>query len=119
MQENGPDCGSSEEGTSVRICLVSRNAKLRELLREVVGQRLIVSAPGEERPEADLYVWDLEPVFHLPEASTFASDRHLFLVERRDLARLGRQLQSEFGCILLKPVNRATLEAFLTRRGEE
>ncbi len=103
----------------MQICLVSRDQKLRELLAGVVGQSLMVSAPGQERPEADLYVWDLETVFHLPEASAFASHRHLFLVERRDLAILGRQVQSEFGCILLKPVNRATLEAFLTPGAEE
>ena len=103
----------------MRICVISRNVKLRELLREVVGQRLTVSAPGESCPESDLYVWDLETVSQLPEASVCASGKHLFLVERRDLAKLGRQLQSECGCILLKPVNRATLEAFLTRRSEE
>jgi signal transduction histidine kinase len=103
----------------VRICLVSQDQKLRELLREVVGQSLMASAPGAERPKADLYVWDVETVCHLPEACAFAADRHLFLVERQDLAVLGRQVQSQFGCILLKPVNRATLEAFLTPSGEE
>lgn len=96
----------------MRISLISSDEKLRRLLAEVVGKCFLTTPPGEPVPDADLYVWDLETTSHLPAASLFSSGRHLFLLESRDLAAFEQQI-SQFGCILLKPVNRATLEAFL------
>ena len=50
-------------------------------------------------------------------AHSLPDARHLFLVERKQLAALGQQLGDQSACIVLKPANRATLEAFLGEAG--
>ena len=100
----------------LQICLVSRNVKLRELLREAVGQSLTVSAPGEKCPEADLYVWDrgncvaatrTRPCFALAEASICSWQ------SAGILPNSAANFKANLVAFSLKPVNRATLEAFL------
>ena len=98
----------------MRICLISRDVTLNELIRKVEGAKVIFNAPGDELPDSDLYLWDLESGSLPPSVSSRAEGRHLFLVDRRNLASLGQRLKDETACILLKPLNRATLEAFMT-----
>jgi len=100
----------------MNVAVVSRDRELyrlcREILGEVTNQKWTISVGGPEEPasDADLYLWDLqaEPRQPLKDSAT-----HLFLVNRKDLSRFRAQSETPNPNILLKPVTRATLTAFL------
>ena len=98
--------------------VVSRNDKLHSLCQEVL------EAAGPERqwqlvegdlPETatDLYIWDFEPEATMPPALRESPLRHLFLVDRKDLPALQAWLGRTDANVLLKPISRDTLTAFL------
>lgn len=101
----------------MNIKLVSQDQDLyklcREILSEVIGDgwHLSVVTPEAVDSDSDLWLWDFHPDMDLPDFPGKPSN-HLFLVHRKDLSKLrGKtKLQSN---ILLKPVTRATLAAFL------
>jgi two-component system phosphate regulon sensor histidine kinase PhoR len=62
---------------------------------------------------SDLCVWDFQPLLPLPEAVVSNATKHLFLVHRKDLAAFRDRIEASEANILLKPVTRATLAAFL------
>jgi signal transduction histidine kinase len=106
----------------MKLTLVSTDVVLptlcREILAEFGGSRfeMTTSDPhGTVVSDSDLYVWDLDPLQRFPRARfPVEKQRHFFLVRPTDV-----DLLQQFGVtagvdvILLKPVTRATLRAFL------
>jgi signal transduction histidine kinase len=97
----------SEDGDLYRMC--------RDILTEVAGLRCNLTAVSAENatPDADLYIWDFQPDQVRADQMQRAA-AHLFLVNRCDLADFRVEMGSSAPLILLKPVTRAALTAFLT-----
>jgi signal transduction histidine kinase len=100
------------------LILVSSDRDLYTLCRQVMSEvsevdwRLSKVTPGESLPKADVYIWDNQRI-DLANATGDHSAKHLFLVQRRNVAEFRNiALQAETA-ILLKPVTRACLAAFL------
>jgi signal transduction histidine kinase len=88
----------------------------REILAEISGPEWTVTIGDSERAsngESSLYIWDFQPKTWLPERINGNASRHLFLVSRKDLADFREKIREADAHILLKPVTRATLAAFL------
>jgi len=102
----------------MEIRLVSPAEDLYQLCREIVatmsncGCALSVTAddPGSD---ADLYIWDFQPTLSVPVRLQPDPAKHLFLVDRNDLSCFYRNTQMPDVHLLLKPVSRAMLTAFL------
>ncbi len=100
------------------VKLVSEDRDLyklcRESLNDIPGHAWDISAvSGQEHDDAsDLWLWDYQPAMVLPEFTSHSPSKHLFLVARKDLTSF-RGRASVDAHILLKPVTRATLAAFL------
>jgi len=101
------------------VKLVSDDRELyklcRESLAEIPGHNWNISAVASQEDDdgSDLWLWDYHPSMALPKYSTHSRpSKHLFLVHRKDLAGF-RSRASADAHILLKPVTRATLAAFL------
>ena len=104
----------------MHIKLVSKDQELYKLCCEIIGD---IANPNwaitavesiDTHPQADLYIWDFCSNL-LPPAQTPSTPSHnLFLVQRKDLADFrARTAGAAEANILLKPVTRATLAAFL------
>jgi signal transduction histidine kinase len=101
----------------MQVSLVSHSADLWDLTSEIAKNAVWIR-PGEEIAEADLYLWDLEPGSRIPvELSRLSRGTHLLLVHADVLSNLGKLWANEAeparAFILLKPVQRPTLEAFI------
>jgi signal transduction histidine kinase len=102
----------------MNVTIISRDNELYRLCRDIladVGRQnwnLSVAEPEEAPRNADLYLWDLPPST-IPAGFRAGSATHICLVSRKDLPLLA-QLGDLNPSILLKPVTRATLTAFLT-----
>lgn len=94
-------------------CLISRSESIRVLVFEVAGPALIVRPPGVGLPEADLYIWDFEADGEIPHPESKPQAKHLFLVAHKDLERFDAAVPMNEACIVLKPLNRGILAAFL------
>jgi signal transduction histidine kinase len=70
-------------------------------------------APGVRPTEADLYIWDGPPPVDLPVDLDHHFSRHLFLLQRSEVAAFRENLGAAEAAILLKPVTRPALAAFL------
>lgn len=102
----------------MEVILISGDADLYKMCREILTEftglecNLIQTAPESCPPGADFYIWDspgrIDPVGLGPRLS-----RHLFLVPRYDVAKFQEDLGNAEAAILLKPVTRAWLTAFL------
>ncbi len=86
----------------------------REILAELRGQdyEFSVGPPGEG--EADLAIWDYSPGLEIPQSVADAPSKHLFLVHRNDINHFRQSVRSPEATILLKPVTRAAVAAFLS-----
>jgi signal transduction histidine kinase len=104
----------------MHIRLVSTDVTLYRLCRETLaGYRrndwtLNIGASPNGDPSADLFIWDGDSDVPLPRELDFEQERkNIFLVSRKKTAALLERLPMAAMAILLKPVNRATLGAFL------
>ena len=81
----------------MQICLISGDEKLQNLVSEMAGPKFCTVPPGQEPPESDVYLWDVIEGFVL---SSSTHGRHLFMVDRQQLASLAQQLgeQSPVSC---------------------
>jgi signal transduction histidine kinase len=102
------------------VRLISQDRDLyrlcREILAEIPGHEWTVTVVDSEKGnngESGLYIWDFQPKTWLPESLNGDASKHLFLVSRRDLADFREKIRKADANILLKPVTRATLAAFL------
>ena len=102
----------------MNVTLISRDKELyrlcRDILAEVTKQNWTISAvdPGHVPLNSDLYLWDL-PHASIPAGFPNDGASHLCLVTRKDLPSLRAQTGNLNPNILLKPVTRTTLTAFL------
>ena len=100
----------------MKVILVSRDQELYSLCRNVLDalsvEKLVLEAPGSRHGTADLTIWDLSSG-QAPDALGKES-RDLFIVSRKALPSIQKLLPvCTFG-MLLKPVKRPVLHAFLS-----
>jgi signal transduction histidine kinase len=104
----------------MHIQLVSTDKTLYKLCRETLTGFLasdwvlnVGAVPNGETPP-DLFIWDCDSDVPLPRELNFEQERkNIFLVSRKKMAALVERLPMAAMAILLKPVNKATLQAFL------
>jgi signal transduction histidine kinase len=100
----------SNDETLIRLC--------REILSETFGSEWTLTAgtPGRAPLGDDLYLWDFTPGSTvLPQdLEPLQLRRHWFVLQRRHLSTLQEVLGTSDLNVLLKPVARATLRAFLS-----
>ncbi|HXB75652.1 MAG TPA: hypothetical protein VNY05_45895 [Candidatus Acidoferrales bacterium] len=100
----------------ITLRLISGDVELYKSCREIIAVqaggtwRIVTGLPAAESDE-DLYIWDYSDTFVFPESIHHDPAKHMFLVDRRSAARVREQ--APFSDVLLKPVTRATLTAFL------
>ena len=104
----------------MRISLFSPDSDLHKMCREIVGQipgRVgHVLVPSEEpgmAAAADLYIWDVQPDSTFPKTPDHCLSKYLFLLDRKDVPGFRESMGQMEANILLKPVTRATVSAFL------
>src|SRR5437763_5514463 len=101
------------------IKLVSQDVELcalcRETLAEIPEHHLwnLSVATRDAYVGADLYIWDFCPDSSLPTDIDWTPSKNLFLVHRKDLAAFRKITGFAELQILVKPVMRSTLSAFL------
>lgn len=103
----------------MNIMLASQDAELFKLCREILDEyegldwhlSKVDSCVGPAA--ADLYIWDDAPAVDLPREIDRSFSKHLFLLQRGDLATFRESLGTAEAAILLKPVTKASLSAFL------
>ncbi len=102
----------------MNIKLISKDNELaslcREVLAELPGHSSSLTAVGVEDAggESDLCIWDFEPNLSISDLDPQCT-KHLFLVHRKDLSNFHKRAAGHEANILLKPVTRAALTAFL------
>src|SRR6266545_1964307 len=104
-------------GSDMQMILVSEDRQLFAFVRELLEQlgiecQFSMVAPGSATEYADLYVWDFQAGLNVPEDLRSVGRKHLFLVNRQDLAIFGENSPSDAG-IILKPPPQEIMEGFL------
>lgn len=103
----------------MQVILISRDSDLYKLCREILNEfnsldcRLVKASPENCPPDGDFYIWDSPTRIDLPPGVDQRFSKHLFLVPRSDVARFHENPGAVEAAILLKPVTRACLSAFL------
>lgn len=103
----------------MNVILVSRDGDLYKLCREILNEfngldwHLVKADPENCTAEGDFYIWDNPARLELPDTVDQRFSKHLFLVPRSDLAKFHESFGMVEAAILLKPVTRACLSAFL------
>ena len=105
----------------MQVILISRDGDLYRLCREILNEfnsldwRLSKASPENCPPAGDFYIWDSPASIDLPPGIDQRFSKHLFLVPRSDVAKFHDNLGTAEApiAILLKPVTRACLSAFL------
>lgn len=105
----------------MKVILVSRDQELGELCRDIVRQLsiadLTVESTNSKHGPADLTIWDLSDpsVIKHWELDGLADDStDLFIVSRKSLPDIQKFLPAKAFGLLLKPVKRPVLHAFLS-----
>jgi signal transduction histidine kinase len=101
----------------MKVQLISIDSDLYKVCQEVLaelGCRNCQLAGGmvEDR-DSDLCIWDYAPDMKLPGEAEWVPVRHLFLVQRKDIGHFRQAAPYPDATIILKPVTRAALSAFL------
>jgi signal transduction histidine kinase len=102
----------------MNVTVVSRDRELYRLCCDILGEdtqqnwTISVAEPEQASGDSDLYLWDFQPTT-IPAGLPKGSATHLFLVNRKDLPGFRTESEVVNPNILLKPVTRATLAAFL------
>ena len=94
----------------MNIRLISQDKDLYKLCREILaespGQEWTVTFADSLNGDGDssLHIWDFQPKGLLPQHINGSLSKHLFLVNRKDLADFREQVKAAESNILLKPV---------------
>jgi signal transduction histidine kinase len=103
----------------MHVILISGDGELYKLCREILNEfnsldwHLVKAAPENCPPDGDFYIWDSPTRIDLPQGIDQRFSKHLFLVPRSDVAKFHENPGTAEAAILLKPVTRACLSAFL------
>lgn len=103
----------------MNVVLISRDPDLDKLCREVLNDlggcdwSLNTYPAADALPESELYIWDIDSKIALPDRINQFPGKHLFLIYRNELSKANQKLEGE-ASILLKPVSRVMLAAFLS-----
>ena len=103
----------------MNVALISHDNDLFNLCRDILSEyegverHVVKVPPGVSPTEADLYIWDGTPAVDLPQEIDHRFSKHIFLLQRSEVATFRENLGTAGAAILLKPVNRASLSAFL------
>jgi len=103
----------------MNVILVSLDSNLSHMCREILheydgsGWHLSKVSPGNPLPSGDLYIWDGTPAIDPSLVSDQSFPKHLFLLQQNEVAKFQENLGAAGAAILLKPVTRACLAAFL------
>jgi signal transduction histidine kinase len=102
----------------IEVCLVSQSAELHklcsEVLEELFGQNIGFHAGTDHGSKSDVYIWDFQPNMVFPNDLDWRQkQKHFFLLQRRQVPAFRQKAPSPDLNLLLKPVTRATLKAFL------
>jgi signal transduction histidine kinase len=106
-------------GSGVTLAVVSNDQRLVVLCREVLRElgdtecEVEVRAGTELAPSTQVCLWDCESAGLIPGGSEFENSRVLYLVSPAQVESLLRSAPAAEGHVLLKPVTRAVLRAFL------
>jgi len=103
----------------IDVCLVSQSTELHklcsEVLEELFGQDIGFHGGSDHRSKSDVYIWDFQPNMVFPNDLDWRQkQKHFFLLQRRQVPAFRQKAPSPDLNLLLKPVTRATLKAFLT-----
>ncbi len=101
------------------VALISDDQRLYELCRAILAElspetehQLFIPAPSVPLPNADVYIWDRLPELDVALRLTAEErHRHIFLIDRSDLAGAGAALRGAM--LALRPVTKAALAAWL------
>jgi signal transduction histidine kinase len=102
----------------IKVQITPHDLDFYKLCRDVLAEfdRQGVEFADEFSDEsADLYVWDYSPGMKIPDKEERLISKHLFLVERKDLNEFRNDYPDGQAAVLLKPVTREVLSAFLVR----
>ncbi len=97
----------------MRVCLVSADSQLRDVVSEIVGPESFVAAPPEAPGDADFHIWDFDGSRGWPKVNDLERQNQLFLVDRRELHEFDKYANGAPLSMLLKPVSSRTLKAYL------
>jgi signal transduction histidine kinase len=103
----------------MNLLLISRDPSLCKLCREILNEydgldwQLAQAAPGASTPGADIYIWDDTTTVDLSHEVDAPFSRHIFLLHRNDVAKFRENSGKAEAAILLKPITRAALSAFV------
>jgi signal transduction histidine kinase len=103
----------------IKLTLVSRNPDTCNFIQDIIRHHpsiLLSITDGAANIEnySDVYIWDFEPGLDIsPSLHASEAKRHLFFVQRKDLPTFRENVPRPGVGILLKPVARPVLEAFL------
>src|SRR5580765_1189191 len=107
--------------SGMKVILVSRDQELGELCRDILKQLsvadLTVESADSKHGPADLIIWDLSDssVTKRWELDGLAGDStDLFIVSRKSLPDIQKFLPARAFGLLLKPIKRPVLHAFLS-----
>jgi signal transduction histidine kinase len=103
----------------MHVILISGDGDLYKLCREILNEfnsldwHLVKASPENCPPDGDFYIWDSPTRIDLPQGIDQRFSKHLFLVPRKDVSKFHENAGTAEAAILLKPVTRACLSAFL------
>jgi signal transduction histidine kinase len=101
----------------MKVQLISVDSDLRKLCQDILAQlgcrNCHISGGMVEDSDSDLCIWDYAPDMKLPAEADWVPLRHLFLVLRKDIGNFRQAAPYPDATIILKPVTRAALTAFL------
>ncbi len=106
-------------GSGVTLSVVSADERLvalcREVLRELgdAASEVEIRSGTEAMPSTEVCLWDCESAGRIPGGDEFANSRILYLVPPAQVESLLQSAPAAEGHVLLKPVTRAVLRAFL------
>jgi signal transduction histidine kinase len=101
----------------MKVQLISIDTDLHKICLEVLAElgcrQCQLTGGMVEDPDSDLCIWDYVPELNLPGEENWVAIRHLFLVQRKDIGHFRQAAPYPDATIILKPVTRAALSAFL------
>jgi signal transduction histidine kinase len=108
----------------IKLALVSEDRDLFRLCQENLnavydtGWSIFLVSPGGDLPDSDLCVWDCQVATDIPKDLVVkGTQRHFALLPRKAVAGFRQRFPKAEISVLLKPVTRATFQAFVGQTG--